>query len=86
MSPSPLIVPSEWIPNKVRCQQVALRRQRSASMISIPAILAFLAVLLCFVVRVLNRTDIKGLMPQTFDSNSEFIQAVKASCPFLRER
>jgi hypothetical protein len=54
-------------------------------MISLSAVIAFLAVVLFFIVRVLNLTD-RLLMPETFDSGSEFVKAVKASCPFLRER
>ncbi|XP_031563203.1 monoacylglycerol lipase ABHD2-like isoform X2 [Actinia tenebrosa] len=54
-------------------------------MISVPAIIAFLAVILCFLIRILNLTD-RELMPETFDSGSDFVKAIKASCPFLKEK
>lgn len=63
----------------------ALDTSISTSMISLPAVIAFLAVVLCFLIRVLNLTD-RVLMPETFDSGSDFVKAVKASCPFLKEK
>ncbi|XP_048589593.1 monoacylglycerol lipase ABHD2 [Nematostella vectensis] len=54
-------------------------------MLSLSAGLVIVVVCLCLVARVLNLADIPQ-MPETFDSGSPFVEAVKASCPFLREK